>query len=80
MSPSRLPWVVKGLVPASDCFLILSVAAVTTAVSGRPAVLKCRIPTYCRLAASSPTEMVGRAAFVVPPFPLVSDDSRTQPS
>jgi hypothetical protein len=40
MSAIRYPWVVKGLVPTTPCFLILRVTLVMVAVSGRPAVLK----------------------------------------
>src|SRR5258706_2695796 len=79
MNPRK---VVSGLPPPTIAlFLILSVTAVMTAVSGRPApVLNDRMPRYCFFAASSPRLKVVAVVFNVPPALLVSADSRIQPS
>src|SRR5688572_8014037 len=66
--------------PITPFLLTLSVTLMMTALSGRLEVLKERMLRYCLSATSSPRLKVVAAVFIVPPAPLVSVDSSTQPS
>lgn len=75
---------VKGLLfpfkkPVAGC-LILSATLVIVALSGMDAVLNESTARYCLSAAASPSKKVVPVAPNVPPLPLVSLDSRIQPS
>lgn len=81
ISAQRLPRMVNGSVPTGRPFcLILSAALWMTAVSGSRVVLNERMLRYCLSSTSSPRRRVVAVLSIVPPVPLVSVDSRIQPS
>src|SRR5215211_13761 len=73
-------WVVKGSVPTTPNFLILSTALVTVASRGKLLGQKLRMARNCLFVALSPRLKEPLLASNVPPRLLVSDDSNIQPS
>lgn len=81
ISAQTLPRIVNGSVPTGTPFcLILSSAVSITAVSGNSVVLKDKMLRYCLSSTSSPRRRVVAVLSIVPPVPLVSVDSKIQPS
>ena len=81
ISAQTLPKMVNGSVPVATPFcLIFNKAVWMTAVSGSRIVLKDKMLRYCLSATSSPRRKVVAVLSIVPPVPLVSVDSKIQPS